>query len=401
MITFKEIKAKCQKYWQAQHIQRSVLFHADPFPLVMSKIRFTARELSEGFPRIREELQQLQAESKTQKGFGYTLHYQSIQHRQLGRQNVPYAVVFETLQDFLKWTGLNETYRSFCNSAQMILQSAPALLPWLQEHTDKVLEFKDHWPQLLAVAFFLEAHPRPNCYLRELPIPGIDSKFIEQHQSILRDILNELLAPEYINTEVQNLQNHGFERRYGFKYPEPLIRFRILDTALFHYSMSDISLPLSEFRKAALPCENIIITENKTNGLALPMTEGTIVIFGLGYGIQSLAGIPWLQNKALYYWGDIDTHGFAMLSQLRAYYPQVKNLFMDEVTLHACKSMAVEEALGQRCLANLPNLSEPEQALYQALRQNVHGNNIRIEQERIDFKYVLQRLKQIFILSGF
>jgi hypothetical protein len=123
-----------------------------------------------------------------------------------------------------------------------------------------------------------------------------------------------------------------------------------------------------------------------------------MIIFGLGYGIQSLAGIPWLQEKAIYYWGDIDTHGFAMLSQLRSYYPHVKNLFMDDITLQHFKTMSVEEPQDKRCIAHLAHLTEKEQQLYGNLCGNVYGKNVRIEQERLDMKYVKGRLQQIFNL---
>ena len=368
------------------------------FPLTLVKIRFTARELSEDFGAIREALQQLREDSKEQKGFGYTISYQTIQHRQLGRQTIPESIVFETLPDFLKFAGLSETYRLYCDSLQWFLNTPFCLSNWLLNHTAKVLEYQTVWPQLLAVASFLQEHPKPYCYLRELPIPGIDSKFIEQHKNILREILDEILVSEQIQTEIQSLQHHGFERRFGFKYPEPLIRFRILDPTLFINQLTDISLPLSEFRNLALSCHSVIITENKINGLVFPLMDSAIVIFGLGYGVQSLVGIPWLQTKEIHYWGDIDTHGFAMLSQLRSYYPQVKNLFMNAMTLEKFKTMAVEEPEDKRCLATLLHLTEAEQALYNALCNNVYGKNIRIEQERLDFNYVQQYLRQIFIL---
>ncbi|MGI6299138.1 MAG: Wadjet anti-phage system protein JetD domain-containing protein [Saccharofermentanales bacterium] len=41
------------------------------------------------------------------------------------------------------------------------------------------------------------------------------------------------------------------------------------------------------------------------------------MIFGAGYGFDHLASASWLNQKDIYYWGDIDTHGFAILNQLR------------------------------------------------------------------------------------
>jgi len=77
----------------------------------------------------------------------------------------------------------------------------------------------------------------------------------------------------------------------------------------------------------------VIVTENKINGLALPELADTLAIFGLGYGIQTLAEVPWLKDKALYYWGDIDTHGLNILAMARAICPHTRALLMDQATL--------------------------------------------------------------------
>jgi len=35
----------------------------------------------------------------------------------------------------------------------------------------------------------------------------------------------------------------------------------------------------------------------------------------------------------VHYWGDLDTHGFAILNQLRAWLPQTRSFLMDRQTL--------------------------------------------------------------------
>ena len=50
-----------------------------------------------------------------------------------------------------------------------------------------------------------------------------------------------------------------------------------------------------------------------------------MVIFGAGYGFEMLAGADWwLQVVGFIYWGDIDTHGFAILDQLRRRFGHVE-----------------------------------------------------------------------------
>ncbi|QIK37670.1 hypothetical protein GWK36_06375 [Caldichromatium japonicum] len=45
-------------------------------------------------------------------------------------------------------------------------------------------------------------------------------------------------------------------------------------------------------------------------------------IIDTGYGWEALAQGPWLNACQLYYWGDLDTHGFAILDGLRNHFPQ-------------------------------------------------------------------------------
>jgi hypothetical protein len=49
-----------------------------------------------------------------------------------------------------------------------------------------------------------------------------------------------------------------------------------------------------------------------------------------GYGFDNLAAALWLQQKDIYYWGDIDTHGFAILNQLRGFFPHAVSFLMDQ-----------------------------------------------------------------------
>jgi len=110
------------------------------------------------------------------------------------------------------------------------------------------------------------------------------------------------------------------------------------------------------------------------------------VIFGAGYGFDMLADMDWLARCPIYYWGDIDTHGFAILDQLRARFAQVESFLMDRATLLAFESQWGEESAPT--LRDLPRLTQPEQALYDDLRDNRLRKNLRLEQERIGFEWV-------------
>jgi hypothetical protein len=136
----------------------------------------------------------------------------------------------------------------------------------------------------------------------------------------------------------------------------------------------------------------VFITENEVNGLVFPDIPASLVIFGLGYGVQLLGEVEWLKEKTLYYWGDIDTHGFAILDRLRADFPHVQSFLMDHETLLAHRELWVTEE--DRYEGALSRLTPPERSLFDDLKHDSLGRRIRLEQERISFGWFWKFLSQ-------
>jgi hypothetical protein len=99
----------------------------------------------------------------------------------------------------------------------------------------------------------------------------------------------------------------------------------------------------------------VFITENETNFLAFPDVPNSVVIFGAGYGWDALAAAHWLRRCTLFCWGDIDTHGFAILDQLRGRFEHVESLLMNRATLLAHE--AVWGAERDQVVHDLPRLT--------------------------------------------
>jgi hypothetical protein len=108
-----------------------------------------------------------------------------------------------------------------------------------------------------------------------------------------------------------------------------------------------------------------------------------MVIFGSGYGVRALASLGWLAGLDLVYWGDLDTHGFAILNGLRQCFPRARAMLMDRATLLAHRGQWVTEPSPTRAALNL--LTPAEQELYHALSANAFGSAVRLEQERVSF----------------
>jgi hypothetical protein len=390
------VREKALRVWQSGHFLSAWLSGESLFPLDVPFRKVTAVEALERFAEVRAWVNRLREGSREARGFGYSLEFAEVNHRQLGVQHFPNRIRFETGEDFLRFLGKGKDFAAFKALAEQTIGEQPLLKEWLERKPMKALENREAWPGALAVCRFLRDNPRPGRYIRELDIAGVDSKFIEHHKSLLRELLDIVLPPEAADPEITSLSGHGFEQRYGFRYDEPLIRFRILDPECAGpWGVSDISVPLGQFLTLHPPCNRVVITENKTNGLTFPPLARSMVVFGLGYGISSLRDAAWLGKKELLYWGDIDTHGFSILSRLRGFFPGACSLLMDRETLMEFRRLWVREDDDKRCAADLGNLDEAEQRLYSDLRDNILGENIRLEQERIAFAWLNKALSTL------
>jgi len=174
------------------------------------------------------------------------------------------------------------------------------------------------------------------------------------------------------------------------------VRFRLLDPDLAILSAGtdqDITITREAFACIDLPAETVFITENEINFFAFPQVRASMVIFGAGYGFRNLADIDWLQKRKIYYWEDIDTHGFAILDQFREFFPRAESFLMARETLLTHRSLWETE--NQPGSATLTRLTPEEKVLYDDLCHNMLGNRIRLEQEKIAFNTLVEALGNI------
>jgi hypothetical protein len=238
-------------------------------------------------------------------------------------------------------------------------------------------------------------HPQPGVYLRQIDVPGVHSKLIEQNRGVLSEWLDLVLPAQAIRAERSGIGQ--FSARYGFLGKPVRIRFRVLDAGLVLLPgplCPDVTLDAESFARLQSPSiRQIFITENETNFLAFPPVEASIVVFGAGYGWEALGKARWLEHCALHYWGDIDTHGFAILDRLRGHFPRVESFLMDRATLFAHELSWGEEA--DPVAHDLVRLTEAERVLYDELRDNRIRKGLRLEQERVGFGWMSAALERL------
>jgi len=393
MITSEEIRERAMRLWSRQDLLRAHLEGRPLFPLDIPFAKPSAAELAGRFSEVRDWMKRLKAGSKEALGYGYRILYRDVNHRRLGAQSLPARIVLETAEDCLRLAGKRKDFERFDLQAAAILREWPSLKPYFIEHPLIILEHLPHWDKILAVCRYFLKHPLPMVYARQLNIIGVDTKFIETHRGLLGDLL-DILLPETARREGPwRAGDHAFERRFGLRFEAPLVRLRLLDESLGTDGWSDIALPLLDFERLTFPVRRVFIVENKINGLAFPTHPESLVLFGLGYGVNLLSGASWLAKAEVHYWGDIDTHGFAILNRLRTVWPHAHSFLMDAATLHAFRDLWGQEKVDQRFTGELAHLRPDERALYKALRDNHLGERIRLEQERIPWSYLQTRLR--------
>ena len=141
-------------------------------------------------------------------------------------------------------------------------------------------------------------------------------------------------------------------------------------------------LRTDELAELAPDVTTAFVVENEVTYLAFPELADSIVVFGSGFALTTLGDLPWLQDTEIVYWGDIDTHGLDVLNRLRRSSMQVDAHSTPDTLLAHAEQWVVEPAPTSRAL---PYLTADEASLYRDLVEGLHGQSIRLEQERVRF----------------
>lgn len=378
MISPEEIKQKCLSWWKELLI--STIDDREYFPKEIVRIgRVTSKDL---LSRLNEYKQAIAGLQKYASLWGYKIATEEQCFEKIGIQTVPISIEIPFREVYLQITRKRQEFDTFQRNYRLIFSQLPELKDWCRLNPLKLVSH-DSWEDTLKVCRYFFAVPKPNLYIRELPI-DVHTKYIEENKDLISSLLDFLL-PEITLTGEKN-----FERRHHLRYAEPLIRIRFLDDSYTSLvGVDDISVPLSTFRTLYCTCRNCLVTENKMNFLTLPTLPGSIAIWsGGGFNISFLKDIDWLSGMNCYYWGDLDAQGFQILNQFRTYYPRTVSLMMDKLTWDTFRHLAKSGT--SALLQELSSLLPEEYQLYKILQ----AGNIRLEQEKIPHMYAVKQIIQ-------
>ncbi len=325
-----------------------------------------------------------------QKG-GLRLEFHSVGGRRVGVNELPRRVWLDRREQAFTVLGVQAESASYLELVRAERERVPKLVDWMLANPHRVLEAAAEWDKLVSIVLWVDAHgPNPESvdgsrpYLRQIDLPGVDTKFIEERRGILGRLLDAQLEPARIDQAAQRSDLIG---RYRFRSKPQYLRFRFIDGVFAGFGgFSEMTVRLDELKSRPLPVSRIYVVENEITYLAFPAVKDAAVVFGGGYAVGRLAALRWLTDREMYYWGDLDTHGFAILNVIRRRFPHTRSLLMDRRTLLDHESQWGRES--DPTSERLDHLNAAEFDLYQDLVENSFGPAVRLEQERIKFSVI-------------
>lgn len=223
--------------------------------------------------------------------------------------------------------------------------------------------------RLMAVLGWLEANPETVRWERELPVPGVDTKWVERHRTLVGELAHAITG------SLPGLRRIG--ARFTVHLPPEADGVR------------QFSVDLEGLRGLGLRPQRVLIVENVVSLLSLPDLSGTVAIHGMGFAAPTLARVAWVAAAEQLYWGDLDTYGFQILGRLRAALPDVRSVLMDVATLTAYRGLAVTEPVPFR--GAIGYLTAEEHRALAMLRTG----DLRLEQERLPADAIRQALMSV------
>lgn len=355
------------------------------WPLVVALGTPTDKDIAEDASAVRAWASAWQSST----GLGEVI-LEERQFARFGRQRLPVGLRFDSAPAVAAAVGQSRRWETATERYYRMLNRWPALeqRKTLASRFDVLADYSpEDFERLVALLAWLDANPASGFYLRQLPVEGLDTKWLEKRTGLVAGLLRSLREVGDDDSDLHAL--------FGLRKPAHRVRIRLLCPYLRQLvgGLCDIEAPVSELGALRIEPHAVVIVENLETGLALPEIPDTVVIMGLGNAVSALSALRWLQGTELVYWGDIDTHGFAILDRARRALPQLRSVLMDEATLVAHRPLWVQEA---SLCADVPlaALTAEERLVYENLRAGIWGARVRLEQERLDWAASMKALMQ-------
>ncbi len=367
------VRDKVRRRWDDGTLLRTLAEDQPVAPIEVPLAGPRASEIGDRLGEIQDWIGALEAGSRG--GARYELRYKTIGGRAVGRNQIPTHAVVARLAQAWDLLGVRAQVAAF----EQMMISAPdqRVREWVLARPVPALGHHAEWSQLLTAYRWLDAARGSGKYLRQIDAPGVDTKFVEARRSVLADLLGV------------SRQAGPFLTDLGLRTKPEHVRIR-LAASIAPIPVSELSVRVGELDDLDVRFITAVVVENEITYLTLPVPADGVVIWGKGFDVARLGRWAALQEAEVHYWGDLDTHGFAILHRLRTHLPHTRSFLMDSETFHAHRDRWGRES--SPTSASLDLLTAGEAAVYDDLVSDRFGEQVRLEQERVNWVWTLDRL---------
>ena len=369
--------------WRNTSNLKARLLNKKPFPIRIGLKPPTGQSAVENIEHFQTFIRQWRSFPSQQ-----FIEWDTRNYRTLSEQTLPKFFVLNNIRELIEFIGSEAVKRSqlWKTNMSFLLETYPDAYPALVKHLHTIESMRPSDARLLpSLIDQLTPGMGEDKYLRALPLVGVDTKFLEKYQTLITDIIDTV--------HVDAVRSAGglYEWLGCHRNPKGWLTLRPLCEKVEAKlgGLSIVQLPGDVLKEYVLPANNILVVENMESGLGLPLLPNTIAVFGGGKNVAWMEA-SWLKQKRVAYWGDIDTWGLSILSDVRSKLPSVEALMMDRDTLDRHQERMVGERMS---VDNTPEfLSDSETQIFLHLK-NSDKKISRLEQERLSPDYIKCKLQ--------
>ena len=292
-------------------------------------------------------------------------------------------------------------------------------------HTDLSQEAEADFDRLMALLSWFVNYPDSGLYVRQIPVEGVDTKWIDRaRRSLVSQLLLRIkggLAPldepqagavddrqTVVETASESSVLEGsadspatldFYRICGLRRPPTRMRIAVLCPELRRQigGVRDLESSVEDLVQLPMRPRGIVIIENLETAYSLEDSPGVVAVVKLGNAVSLVGQLPWARGAPVLYWGDVDSYGYSILAQARqALEPhgsRVESVLMDVSAVERHLHLVVTEPMQTSrvdCRWHRPSEIE----VYEGLLGNRWGKQVRIEQERVSWPEAAALLRE-------
>lgn len=310
----------------------------------------------------------------------------------IGKDYAPVSFTVMDAESVFRYLGLSYKKDWFLKSYCMLTKSFPGLSDWCFRNREKIASGDGFFfaEQVLGIAQFIKAGVPRNCYMTQWQIPKVDTKFHKRHFEVFREIANAVLDIK--------LQNRAeFMAYFCVKERLPEVNVSVIGGEFSLNGNRHYRVDFESLNEWIHIPKVVFIFENKDIGnwlgteANIDSSVPSVLLYGAGNAISSLEKVSWFHDVALYYCGDLDIDGFAILNRLRHRFFKLKTFLMDFDAYHDAGDIQVEDTTSKDRIKKLAYLTDSEYRCFCRLLNNAD----RIEHERIPVDLLVATIRQI------